>query len=460
MDESGCSEITELPYGPCRIYFVLIKFSTDYYIQVFRLKNSFGVTSIVCLFLALWLAPALASELFDVPVTQDNDVPIEKFAAAGDSLIIWTPSDFGVQPPQTMLAQKIAKLGIEVWIADLHATYFIATGSRSSSKFRAIDIVQLIDFARNKGKENIFLMNTGRATRIVLQAAHTWQKNNPDSSAIRGLILFHPNLYAARPELQKEASYVAVAKSTNLPLYIFQPVLSTTHIRLPELRRTLEQGGAQIFIHSLPGVIDGFHLRPDDHLGKADIAARKILPNAIRQAVALLKNQKPVSRAAYSIRKTIQVKNALPGLRRLQKNKTPPLSLPDLDGINRQLTDYRGKVVLVNFWASWCPPCIEEIPSMQRLYKKMENRPFEILAVNVGENKSAIRKFRKRLGFEFPVLLDQKGHAYKKWKVYVYPSNFLLDAHGLLRFGAPGGVVWDSPEAIATINDLLEESNK
>lgn len=427
--------------------------------QLFRLKEQLGVTPIVGLFLAAWFVPALASELFDVPVTQDNEVPIEKFAATGDNLIIWTPSDFGVQPPQAVLAQKIAELGIEVWIADLHATYFIAAGSRSSAKFRPIDIVQLIDFARSKGKKNIFLMSTGRATRVVLQAAHNWQKNNPGSSTIRGLILFHPNLYAARPELQREASYVPVVKSTNLPLYIFQPTLSTTHLRLPELRRMLEQSGAQVFIHRLPGVIFGFHLRPDDHLGKADIAARRKIPKSVQQAVALLKNQKPVSRAARSVKDTKRVKNALPGLRRVPKNKTPPLSLPDLNGIKRQLSDYRGKVVLVNFWASWCPPCIEEMPSMQRLYQKMKNRPFEILAVNIGEKKNVILKFKKQLGIDFPVLLDQKGQAYKEWKVYVYPSNFLLDPQGQLRFGAPGGVVWDGPEAITTINNLLKEAD-
>jgi len=428
--------------------------------QFFRLKANLCITPIVGILLVLWAIPVLASELFDVPVTQDDEIPIEKFAADGDNLIIWTPSDFGVQPAQAVLAQQIAKLGIEVWIADLHAAYFIGTGSRSSAKFRAVDVVRLIDFARNKGKKNIFLMNTGRATRVVLEAAHDWQKNNPGVSAIRGLILFHPNLYAARPELQKEAAYVSVAKSTNLPLYIFQPVLSTTYIRLPELQRTLEQGGAQVFSHPLPGVIDGFHLRPDDHLDKADVAARKKLPGAVRQAVVLLKHQKQVYRAASSVKKTVHVKNALAGLRRVPTRVTPPLSLPDLAGVNHQLGDYRGKVVLVNFWATWCPPCIEEMPSMQRLYTKMKNRPFEILAVNVGEKKSVIRRFKKQLGINFPILRDQKGRAYKNWKVYVYPSNFLLDPQGRLRFGAPGGVVWDGPEAIAAINDLLKEQER
>lgn len=302
-------------------------------------------------------------------------------------------------------------------------------------------------------------MSTGRATRVILQAAHDWQKSNTFSSNIRGLILFHPNLYAARPELQKEATYVSVAKSTNLPLYIFQPVLSTTHMRLPELQRTLKQGGAQVFIQPLRGVIDGYHLRPDDHLGDADIAARKKLPKNIQLAVTLLKSQKPVSIAADSVSETKDVKNAFAGLRRVPTRETPPLSLSDLNGIRRQLGNYHGKVVLVNFWASWCPPCIEEIPSMQRLYKKMRNRPFEILAVNVGEKKSVIRKFKKQLGFEFPVLLDKKGTVYKEWKVYVYPSNFLLDTKGRLRFGTPGGVEWDGPEAIAAINSLLEEPN-
>lgn len=426
--------------------------------QVAPLKESFGLTLIVGAVLALSFTAAFGSELFDVPVTQGDEIPIEKFAAGDDTLIIWTPSDFGVQPPQSVLGKKIADLGIEVWIADLHATYFVPTGSRSSARFRTVDVVRLIDFARTKGKKSIFLMTTGKAARVALEAAHQWQKEHPGNSAIRGLILFHPNLYAARPELQKEAVYLPVAKSTNLPVYLFQPVLSTTHMRLPELQHVLEQGGAQVFTQSLPGVIDGYHLRPDDHLSDTDIAARRRLPSAIRQAVMLLKNQKPVSRAARSVEKAKPVKHAFPGLRRVPADSTPPLSLRDLNGLKRKLADYRGKVVLVNFWASWCPPCIREIPSMQRLYVEMKNRPFEILAVNVGENRGVIEKIKKQLKITFPILLDQNGKTYKDWKVYVYPSNFLLDPKGRLRFGAPGGVIWDGPEAISAINELLKEA--
>lgn len=80
--------------------------------QIFRLKDRIGITSIAGIFLSLWLAPALASELFDVPVTQGNEVPIEKFAVAGDNLIIWTPSDFGIQPPQSVLGKKLRILGL------------------------------------------------------------------------------------------------------------------------------------------------------------------------------------------------------------------------------------------------------------------------------------------------------------------------------------------------------------
>lgn len=123
--------------------------------QMYRSKKNLGFTSVVWLFLTLWLAPALASDLFDIPVTQGDEVPIEKFAAAGDNLIIWTPSDFGIQPPQSALAQKVANLGIEVWIADLHATYFVAAGSRSSDKFRPIDVVKLIDL-RAKRERKIY----------------------------------------------------------------------------------------------------------------------------------------------------------------------------------------------------------------------------------------------------------------------------------------------------------------
>jgi len=131
------------------------------------------------------------------------------------------------------------------------------------------------------------------------------------------------------------------------------------------------------------------------------------------------------------------------------------LALEDLSGTRHTLGDYRGRVVLVNFWASWCPPCIIEMPGMQRLKEKLAGRPFTILAVNVRESPGVIWKFRKLVRVDFPLLLDREGQAAEEWEIDVYPSSFLVDPQGRVRYAAYGPREWDAPEIVRTIEAML-----
>lgn len=137
---------------------------------------------------------------------------------------------------------------------------------------------------------------------------------------------------------------------------------------------------------------------------------------------------------------------------------TPALNLEDLSGQRHTLDDYRGEVVLVNFWATWCPPCLIEMPSMQRLQEKLAGRPFRILAVNVKESEGTIWKFHKLIKAKFPLLLDRDGQASEDWQVVVYPSSYLVDTRGQIRYQVTGMRKWDDPEIVQTIEKLLGTS--
>ena len=139
---------------------------------------------------------------------------------------------------------------------------------------------------------------------------------------------------------------------------------------------------------------------------------------------------------------------------------TPPLVLQDIDGRPRDLRDFRGQVVLVNFWATWCPPCRAEMPSMQRLREKMAGRPFAIVTVDMGESPPEVRTFLKEVGLHFTVLMDRDGKALKQWKVFAFPTSFLLDAEGRIRYAVFGTTEWDEAEAVAKINELLPATIK
>ena len=139
-------------------------------------------------------------------------------------------------------------------------------------------------------------------------------------------------------------------------------------------------------------------------------------------------------------------------------DEAPALSLEDLGHSVHSLAEYRGRVVLVNFWASWCAPCILEIPSMQRLQKAMTGRPFSILAVNVAESRVKVWNFAAKLGIEFPLLLDRDGQVVSDWQVDVFPTSFLIDPQGRIRYVSYGSRDWDDAGTIQIIEGLLDGS--
>jgi len=133
-------------------------------------------------------------------------------------------------------------------------------------------------------------------------------------------------------------------------------------------------------------------------------------------------------------------------------------SLPDLRDREHGLADYRGKVVLVNFWASWCPPCVYEMPELVRLQQRYADRPFVILAVNAGEKKYKVRKFVDLVNFELPVLLDTDRQVSRDWGAETLPTSYLVDAQGRSRFRVYGSPGWEQDDTLALLETLLSEA--
>ena len=130
----------------------------------------------------------------------------------------------------------------------------------------------------------------------------------------------------------------------------------------------------------------------------------------------------------------------------------------NLSGQRHTLDDYQGEVILVNFSATWCPPCLIEMPSMQRLKQALADTPFSILAVNSKESKEKVWRFQRMLDVDFTMLLDKTGQAGEDWNIAVYPTSYLIDPSGHIRYVAYGALEWDSDAVRQVINDLLKES--
>ena len=141
-----------------------------------------------------------------------------------------------------------------------------------------------------------------------------------------------------------------------------------------------------------------------------------------------------------------------------EKSPTPPLELKDMHGKPHSLSDYRGKVVLVNFWAGWCHPCIQEIPELIRLAEIFNDKPFVILAVNVGEERHKLAGFVKKMDEHMVILMDTDSANFKSWKGIGLPSTFVLDPPGNIRYEAYGPVNWDRPDVVDSFTALMNES--
>jgi thiol-disulfide isomerase/thioredoxin len=134
---------------------------------------------------------------------------------------------------------------------------------------------------------------------------------------------------------------------------------------------------------------------------------------------------------------------------------TPPFHLRDLSGRVHTLADYRAKVVLLNFWATWCDYCKDEIASMKGLRQQLAGAPLEILWVNYGQSAAKVREYIAHVAADVHVLLDTDQDAARAWRVRLIPSSFLVDGEGRVRFRVIGNLDWGGEDAVRTVRTLL-----
>ena len=131
--------------------------------------------------------------------------------------------------------------------------------------------------------------------------------------------------------------------------------------------------------------------------------------------------------------------------------------LQDLSGGSRRLSDFKGKVVFLNFWATWCGPCRFEMPSMESLYQRLNGKGLEIVAVNLQEDRKSVQRFVDELGLSFPVLLDTTGRIGATYGARSIPMTYLVDRDGNVIAGTIGTREWNTQDYIHFFEKLLAE---
>ena len=423
----------------------------------------------VCLVLSALASTAggivLAGPAESIGLTSGFELQVQRFAADGRDLLIWVPSEYGIREGNTPFARTIQQAGIDYWLVDLHESYMATTGRDAYAAFEPAHVKELIDHAVQQGWQRIFLGGESRGAALAMQAARLWQIENPGKPALIGMLFYHPNLIEGYTGIGEEARFRKIARETNLPVYIFQPQFNTKYLHSRALAEQLQTGGSAVYLHFLQGVRGGFHVRDADRLNARETEERGLLGDRIGHAIRLLALSPPPLGAAEPADDT-----ALPGdigepgtgLVAVNRLQSASLRLRDDDDRMVDLQNLDGEVVLVNFWASWCGPCVKEIGSLIRLVEHFDGRPFRVLTVNISEDRAHVADFfdTRDIVPNFQVLYDLDGSAARRWRVYAVPSTYLLDAQGRVRYGYRGALKWDRSDVIETVDGLLDEIRK
>ncbi len=137
-------------------------------------------------------------------------------------------------------------------------------------------------------------------------------------------------------------------------------------------------------------------------------------------------------------------------------DRAPEFRLPALNGQYVNLSDLRGKVVMVHFWATWCPPCVEEIPTLAQLYQNFRGKDFVMLAISVDEGGAqAVTSFLERNKLSIPVLLDPDQTTAHHYGTYKFPETYIIDRTGVVRYKVIGSRDWRDPSATQIINNIM-----
>lgn len=135
----------------------------------------------------------------------------------------------------------------------------------------------------------------------------------------------------------------------------------------------------------------------------------------------------------------------------------PELGIPDLEDNLWKINDLKGSPAIINFWATWCPPCREEMPSMEKAWLKIKDEGIMLMAISYGEELETVEAFALEYPMSFPVLLDTVGTTGKSWPVQGLPTTFILDAEGRIVYQATGAREWDDEELLDQVRALKKK---
>ncbi|HID50359.1 MAG TPA: TlpA family protein disulfide reductase [Chromatiales bacterium] len=393
----------------------------------------------------------------ELSLPSGEDIGFEVYGVGNPLRVLWIGPNFGLQPRHRQVAAALGQRGLEVWQVDLPEARFQPTNTHTLRRIPGEMVADIIHALAERGRHPVLVISSIYGAIPALRGIHAWQGGDPEPGVLIGAIFFSPYFYTHVPALGEDPTFVPELYATNVPVYIFQAAKNGNRWQLPATLAVLQRH-APVYTEILDGVTSLFYA------GDTAPETRALLPRIpdriIRAARILQRHEAPLtalplpapsSGPATPARLDSRLK---PYRGRVQPR---PFALRDAAGRPFRRDSFTGRITLVNFWASWCPPCVEEIPSLNRLKQKMRGRPFELISINYAESPAHIRDFMQKVAVDFPVLVDPDGRLTARWQVVAFPSTFVIGPDGTIRYGVNAAIEWDTPEVIRQLEQLWVE---
>ena len=382
-----------------------------------------------------------------------TELVIHQYAGTGKFLMVWVASSYGMHDRVYSLFRALAKNGIEVWQVDFSDSLF---QPRTSNLMRNLDaryVSNIVSEAHKRTGKQIILMARAYGAIPVLRGATLWHQANPDENYLAGLVLFSPDLYTEIPQLGLDPEYVPVTSATSIPVMIYQAQNRGTGWQLPRLLASLSVHNENVYYKIMSGVSGIFY--HNDMASETQTILER-LPTELPVIFRLLaKTEKTLPDKNYIYKNTTSTAFLDNRLKPYKAHPVAnPIRLHDINGKLIELNNYKGQVTLVNFWATWCPPCVHEIPSLNNLKSKMKGKNFQLISINYAEEPETVRNFLEQVKVDFPVLMDVDNKVSAQWNVIAFPSTFVVGSDGNIHYGVNAAIEWDDPKIIRILESL------
>jgi thiol-disulfide isomerase/thioredoxin len=413
------------------------------------------------LLLLFWLpclAAAADAHQQELTLASGEEITAEVFGrdaggAAHGLRVLWIAPNFGLHSRHRQLAEALGQRGLEVWQVDLAESLFLTKSATTMREIPAAFVADIITALSQAGQRQIVIISSGYGAIPALRGIHAWQSRRPRQATVVGAILFSPHLFTQVPTLGAAPAFVPEVAANTAPLYIFQAAKNGSRWHLPALLTALQQH-APVYTEILDGVTSLFH---DKDAAPQTLAALKAMPDKIVRAVRQLQHHPiPLQALPLAAAPAAHGSGLDTRLKAYGGSVVPRgFALHDVNGKPFRVEDFRGRVTLINFWASWCPPCVKEIPSLNRLKQRMQGKPFQLISINYAETPQRIREFMQKAAVDFPVLVDPEGRLTGQWQVVAFPSTFVIGPDGKIQYGVNAAIHWDTDEVVQQLSAIL-----